>query len=70
MFQKLLNPSGSIRPEEDEGGGDRITRKIRECGIEQKPENKKIRKSGMNLKPVIVMAVLLLSTGKTGKPIF
>ena len=67
MFQKLLNPSGSIRPEEDEGGGDRFNR---ETGIEQKPGNKKIRKSGMNLKPVIVMAVLLLSSGKTGKPIF
>jgi hypothetical protein len=67
MFQKLLNPSDSIRPEEDEGGGDRIKR---ETGIEQKPGNKKIRKSGMNLKPVIVMAVLLLSSGKTGKPIF
>jgi hypothetical protein len=67
MFQKLLNPSGSIRPEEDEGGGDRINR---ETGIEQKPGNKKIRNSGMILKPFIVMAVLLLSSGKTGKPIF
>ena len=53
MFQKLLNPSGSIRPEEDEGGGDRI--------------NRKIRKTGMNLKPAIVFAVLLLNLGKTGK---